>query len=114
MLAVARDRVRFDERGLVTAVVQQHNTGEVLMVAWMNEEALARTLDTGETWFWSRSREELWHKGATSGNILDVVDVLIDCDGDTLLIRVDLGFGVACHTGARTCFHAAIAAPGAG
>ena len=98
------DAIRFDERGLVPAVVQQHDSGEVLMVAWMNRESLALTLERGETVFWSRSRQELWHKGATSGNTQVVKDLLYDCDGDTLLVRVDAGTGPACHTGARTCF----------
>lgn len=114
MPTVSRDRVRFDDRGLVAAVVQQHDTGQVLMVAWMNAKALDLTLETGEVWFWSRSRDELWHKGETSGNVLEVVEVLIDCDGDTLVVKADVGDGVACHTGARTCFHASVAAPGAG
>jgi len=84
-------------------VVQDARTGEVLMVAWMNEEALRRTLETGETWFWSRSRQELWHKGATSGNIQKVREVRLDCDGDTILVKVDPA-GPACHTGERSCF----------
>ncbi len=101
----ALDAVRYDDRGLVPAIVQQHDTGEVLMVAWMTEATLRATLDTGETVFWSRSRGERWHKGATSGNVQKVVDVLADCDGDALLVRVDQrGDGVACHTGARSCF----------
>ncbi|HEV2785370.1 MAG TPA: phosphoribosyl-AMP cyclohydrolase [Solirubrobacteraceae bacterium] len=104
------DAIRFDERGLVPAVVQQHDTGEVLMVAWMNRESLALTLERGETVFWSRSRQELWHKGATSGNTQRVQDVLYDCDGDTLLVRVDAGSGPACHTGARSCFAHALTA----
>jgi phosphoribosyl-AMP cyclohydrolase len=95
--------IRWDERGLVPAVVQQHDTGEVLMVAWMNEESLRRTLETGQTVFWSRSREQLWHKGSTSGNIQPVVEVRYDCDADTLLVRVDSP-GPACHTGERSCF----------
>ncbi len=98
-------QLRFDERGLIPAVVQQHDTGEVLMVAWMNRESLRLTLERGETVFWSRSRQELWHKGATSGNRQKVTGVLVDCDGDTLLVKVDAGHGPACHTGARTCFH---------
>ena len=114
MPTVARDRVRFDERGLVTAIVQQHDTGQILMVAWMDAQALDLTLETGEAWFWSRSRDELWHKGETSGNVLEVVEVLIDCDGDTLVVKADVGDGVACHTGSRSCFHASVAAPGAG
>lgn len=94
-----------DDDGLVPAVVQQHDTGEVLMVAWMDLEAVDRTIDTGETWFWSRSRGEYWHKGETSGNTQRVVQVRVDCDGDVLLVLVDQGAGVACHTGERTCFH---------
>ena len=105
--AVDADRlaslVRFDERGLVPAVVQQADTGEVLMVAWMNEESLGLTLSTGTTWFWSRSRQELWNKGATSGNMQQVKRVLVDCDADTLVVVVDSD-GPACHTGHRTCF----------
>lgn len=100
-----RAQIRFDEAGLIPAIVQQHDTGEVLMMAWMDDEALGRTLAQGETWFWSRSRGEYWHKGATSGNTQAVIDVNLDCDGDALLVRVDQGDGVACHTGARTCFH---------
>ncbi|MGH8931735.1 MAG: phosphoribosyl-AMP cyclohydrolase [Egibacteraceae bacterium] len=96
--------VRFDERGLIPAVVQQHDTGEVLMMAWMTAETLAETLKSGETVFWSRSRSEPWHKGATSGNVQRVVEVLVDCDRDTLLVRVDQQGSGACHTGARTCF----------
>jgi phosphoribosyl-ATP pyrophosphohydrolase/phosphoribosyl-AMP cyclohydrolase len=93
----------FDDRGLITAIVQDDNTNEVLMAAYMNAESLAKTLQTGETWFWSRSRQELWHKGATSGNTQRVVDIRLDCDGDALLVRVDPK-GPACHTGERTCF----------
>lgn len=104
------DRVRFDAAGLVPAVVQQHDTGEVLMVAWMNAESLRRTLDQKTTWFWSRSRQELWHKGETSGNTQRVVEVRYDCDGDTLLVKVDAA-GPACHTGNRTCFYRDISDP---
>ena len=96
--------VRFDERGLVPAVVQQEGTGEVLMVAWMSEESLGLTFETGTTWFWSRSRQELWNKGATSGNVQRVRRVLVDCDADTLLVVVDSP-GPACHTGHRSCFY---------
>jgi phosphoribosyl-AMP cyclohydrolase len=99
------DDVRFNDQGLVPAVVQQHDTGEVLMVAWMNAESLRETLASGETVFWSRSRNERWHKGETSGNTQRVVEVIADCDGDAILVRVDQqGDGVACHTGARSCF----------
>ena len=106
MTAPDLDAVTFDDRGLVPAIVQQHDSGEVLMMAWMTRETVAETLALGETVFWSRSRQERWHKGATSGNTQRVVDVVADCDGDVLLIRVDQqGEGVACHTGARSCFH---------
>jgi phosphoribosyl-ATP pyrophosphohydrolase/phosphoribosyl-AMP cyclohydrolase len=98
------DRVRWDERGLVPAVVQDAATGQVLMLAYMDQEALRQTLETGETWFWSRSRGELWHKGATSGNTQHVVDVRLDCDADALLVRVRPA-GPACHTGQRSCFY---------
>ena len=103
--------VRFDElalkldaRGLIPCVVQQETTGEVLMVAWMNEESLRLTLETGTTWFWSRSRRELWNKGATSGNMQQVRHLFVDCDADTLVCVVDSP-GPACHTGHRSCFY---------
>ena len=96
--------VRFDGRGLVPCVVQQQGTGEVLMMAWMNAESLALTVSTGTTWFWSRSRQELWNKGATSGNVQLVKRLLFDCDADTLLVIVD-SVGPACHTGHRSCFY---------
>jgi phosphoribosyl-AMP cyclohydrolase len=98
------DAVSFDDRGLVPAVVQQHDTGEVLMVAWMDHASLQRTVEGGETVFWSRSRQELWHKGATSGDTQRVVEVRVDCDGDTLLVLVDQHGHGACHTGERSCF----------
>ena len=97
------DAVKYDERGIVPAIVQDAATGEVLMLAYMNAESLAKTIETGETWFWSRSRRVLWHKGETSGNTQRVVSLSIDCDGDTLLVRVTPN-GPACHTGERTCF----------
>lgn len=97
------DELAFDERGLIPAVVQQCDTGEVLMVAWMSAESLRLTLETGTTWFWSRSRQELWNKGATSGNMQQVREIDVDCDADTLLVRVNSP-GPACHTGARSCF----------
>ena len=96
-------RIKFDAAGLVPCVVQQEGTGEVLMVAWMNAESLALTIKTGTTWFWSRSRQELWNKGATSGNMQQVKHLLVDCDGDTLVAVVDSP-GPACHTGHRSCF----------
>jgi phosphoribosyl-AMP cyclohydrolase / phosphoribosyl-ATP pyrophosphohydrolase len=95
--------LKFDDRGLITAVVQDDDSDEILMVAHMNAESLAKTLQTGETWFWSRSRQELWHKGATSGATQRVVDLRLDCDGDSLLVRVNPN-GPACHTGERSCF----------
>src|SRR5262245_18930715 len=95
--------LKFDDSGLITAVVQDNDSDEILMVAHMNAESLAKTLQTGETWFWSRSRQELWHKGATSGATQRVVDQRLDCDGDALLVRVNPN-GPACHTGERSCF----------
>jgi phosphoribosyl-AMP cyclohydrolase len=105
-----RELLRFDAQGLIPTVVQHHATGEVLMVAWMSEASLQRTLEVGETVFYSRSRAELWHKGATSGNTQRVVDLRLDCDGDTLLALVEPE-GPACHTGEHSCFHRRI--PGA-
>src|ERR1700709_2681349 len=99
------DRLKRDAAGLVVAVVQQHDTGEVLMVGWMDDEALHRTLTSGQTTFWSRSRQEYWVKGETSGNRQHVEEVRLDCDGDTVLVKVDQQ-GAACHTGDRTCFDA--------
>ena len=99
------DRLTRDAAGLVTAVVQDATSHEVLMVGWMNDEALHRTLTTGRATFWSRSRQQLWVKGETSGNTLWVRGVSVDCDGDTLLVSVDPA-GPTCHTGARTCFDA--------
>ncbi|HET7899978.1 MAG TPA: phosphoribosyl-AMP cyclohydrolase [Candidatus Nanopelagicales bacterium] len=99
------DRVRFDDRGLVAAIAQQHGTGEVLMLAWMDAEALRRTITTREATYWSRSRQEQWVKGATSGHTQHVREVRLDCDGDTVLLSVEQTGG-ACHTGDRTCFDA--------
>jgi phosphoribosyl-AMP cyclohydrolase len=98
-------RLKRDDAGLVAAVVQQHDTGEVLMVGWMDDEALRRTLTEGRVTFWSRSRKEYWRKGDTSGHAQYVKAVSMDCDGDALLVRVDQ-VGAACHTGTRTCFEA--------
>lgn len=94
----------FDERGLIPCIVQDADTKDVLMMAWMNRESLDLTLEHGETVFWSRSRQELWHKGATSGNTQQLVDLRYDCDADTLLALVHPA-GPACHTGAPTCFY---------
>ena len=102
--------VRFNERGLVPCIVQQQGTGEVLMMAWMNAESLALTVSTGTTWFWSRSRQELWNKGATSGHVQHVKRLLFDCDADTLLAVVDSA-GPACHTGHRSCFYREVRLP---
>lgn len=96
--------IKYDANGLVPAIVQDADTNEVLTLAYMNQESLRLTLEKGETYFWSRSRGELWHKGATSGNIQRVVEVRVDCDADTLLIRVHPA-GPACHTGNQTCFY---------
>lgn len=96
-------RVRFDAAGLVAAIIQQHDTGEVLMLGWMDAEALRRTLTTGRVTFWSRSRGEYWRKGDTSGHVQYVKDAALDCDGDAVLVRVEQ-VGAACHTGTRTCF----------
>lgn len=97
--------LQFDDRGLIPAIVVQHDTNEVLMLAWMNAQALEETRLRGETVFFSRSRQQLWHKGATSGNTQRVVAINVDCDRDTLLVRVEQqGDGVACHTGERSCF----------
>src|SRR5690625_1125182 len=98
------ETIKYDDNGLIPAIVQDATTGNVLMLAYMNEKALQKTLETKETWFYSRSRQQLWHKGATSGNRQLVKHIALDCDADTLLITVD-PLGPACHTGAETCFH---------
>jgi phosphoribosyl-ATP pyrophosphohydrolase/phosphoribosyl-AMP cyclohydrolase len=105
------DRVTYDAAGLVTAVAQDAATGEVLMVARMNREALERTLATGQAWYWSRSRARLWRKGETSGHTQHVVDIRGDCDGDAILLKVEQT-GPACHTGRRSCFFRAVAGDG--
>ena len=96
--------IKWNEQGLIPAIVQDAQSGAVLMLAYMNEEALRLTQETGEAHFWSRSRQELWHKGATSGNVQRVREVLIDCDADTILLKVDPA-GPACHTGEYSCFY---------
>ena len=95
--------LKFDSRGLIPAIVQDAETKDVLMMAWMNAESLQKTVESGETWFCSRSRQEFWHKGGTSGNVQKVVEVRYDCDGDTLLVLVEPA-GPACHTGEVSCF----------
>ncbi len=104
MERVSADAVDFEKSPLIPAIVQNAETGKVLMLAYVNREALALTLETRTAWFWSRSRKELWNKGATSGNYMHIVEVLLDCDGDTLLYRVRPD-GPACHTGAESCFY---------
>jgi len=101
------DALKFDERGLVAAVAQQHDTGEVLMLAWMNREAIAETLASGQACYFSRSRNRLWRKGESSGQTQRLVELRIDCDGDAVLLLVDQS-GVACHTGRRSCFYTAV------
>ena len=101
------DSVAFDANGLVPAIAQQHDTGEVLMMAWMNRAAIAETLQTGRVCYWSRSRASLWRKGETSGQVQRLVELRVDCDNDCLLLLVDQT-GVACHTGRRSCFFTAI------
>ena len=97
------DNLKFNEQGLIPEIIQQYDSKEVLMLAWMNFESLELTQKTGTTWFWSRSRGELWNKGATSGNFQQVQAIYYDCDKDSLLIEVDSS-GPACHTGQRSCF----------
>lgn len=97
------ENLKFNEKGLIPAVIQDDDTGEVLMLGYMNQESLRRTLNTGEVWFYSRSRQELWHKGATSGNRIMVRSVWIDCDKDTILVKAH-PTGPVCHTGNKTCF----------
>ena len=99
--------ISFDDDGLVPAITQQHDTGEILMMAWMNENSIRETLETGRVCYWSRSRRSLWRKGESSGQVQSLVELQIDCDGDTLLLKVDQ-FGVACHTGRRSCFYRAV------
>jgi phosphoribosyl-AMP cyclohydrolase len=99
------DQISFNADGLVPAIVQEQGTGQVLMLAWMNRESLARTLETGRTWFWSRSRQEFWCKGETSGDRQFVKEAYYDCDGDTVLMVVQQEGRGACHTGERTCFY---------
>lgn len=99
------NQIRYDDQGLVPAIVQDFLDGTVLMMAWMNQDSLQKTLDTGETWFWSRSRTQLWHKGETSGHIQKVRSLRYDCDSDALLVGVEQVGDIACHTGERSCFH---------
>lgn len=103
---------KFDAQGLIPAIAQDHETGEVLMLAYMNEESLRATLGSGEAVYWSRSRQELWHKGATSGQTQTIIEMRVDCDQDALVLRVRQNGGGACHTGRPTCFYRSVAADG--
>jgi phosphoribosyl-AMP cyclohydrolase / phosphoribosyl-ATP pyrophosphohydrolase len=103
--AIPIENIRYNEQGLVPAIVQDYLDGTVLMMAWMNRESLQKTLETGETWFWSRSRNTLWHKGESSGHLQLIKSLRYDCDSDTLLVTVEQVGDIACHTGERSCFH---------
>lgn len=106
--ALGVEDLKYDSNGLIPAIVQQYDTGEILMLAYMNPDSLRQTLETRRTWFWSRSRNKYWMKGEESGNVQEVIEVRYDCDADTLLVRVNqIGAG-ACHTGERTCFYRAL------
>lgn len=104
-LTIPVDQIRYTDQGLVPAIIQDYLDGTVLMMAWMNQASLQKTLETGETWFWSRSRAEFWHKGETSGHTQKVQTIRYDCDSDALLITVEQAGDIACHTGERSCFH---------
>lgn len=103
-VAEAIDQLRFDDKGLIPAIAQQHDTGEVLMMAWMNKESITESLSTGHVCYWSRSRQSFWRKGESSGNVQKLIEMRIDCDGDTLLCKVDQT-GPACHTDRTNCFY---------
>lgn len=103
--AIPLDHIRYNDQGLVPAIAQDYLDGTVLMMAWMNRDALMKTLETGEVWYWSRSRQELWHKGATSGHFQKLLGIRYDCDSDALLLTIDQVGDIACHTGERSCFH---------
>lgn len=103
-MAIDLSAIKYNEAGLIPAIVQDASSGAVLMMAYMNREALEKTLATGETWFWSRSRQKFWHKGETSGNVQKVLEIYLDCDRDTVLVKVEQK-GAACHEGFYTCFH---------
>lgn len=104
-LTVPTEQIKYNEQGLVPAIVQDYLDGTVLMMAWMNQASLQKTLSTGETWFWSRSRQTFWHKGETSGHLQHVKGIRYDCDSDALLVTVEQIGDIACHTGERSCFH---------
>ncbi|HQT92211.1 MAG TPA: phosphoribosyl-AMP cyclohydrolase [Candidatus Kryptobacter bacterium] len=98
-------QLKFDDKGLLTAVAQDYKTGEILMLAHMNEESLRKTIETGQAVYWSRSRNKLWHKGEESGNVQHVKELLLDCDGDAIVMKIEQVGGAACHTGNRSCFY---------
>ena len=100
--AVPLDKIRYNDQGLVPVIAQDYLDGTVLMLAWMNQEALAKTLATGQVWYWSRSRQELWHKGATSGHFQNLLGIRYDCDSDALLLTIEQKGDIACHTGERS------------
>lgn len=102
------ENLKFNEQGLIPAIAQDYYDGTVLMMAWMNAESIVKTLATGEVHYWSRSRSQLWHKGATSGHIQKLKELFYDCDGDTILVKIDQVGDQACHTGARSCFFNAV------
>ena len=103
--SIPLEKITYNEQGLVPAITQDYLDGTVLMMAWMNKESLQKTIDTGEAWYWSRSRQELWHKGATSGHIQKVKTIRYDCDSDALLLGIEQIGDIACHKGERSCFH---------
>ena len=104
--------LKFDSNGLIAAIAQDHITKEILMLAWMNQDAFEKTLETGEAHYWSRSRSELWHKGATSGHVQIIQEIRIDCDQDAIILMIDQQGSGACHTGRKTCFYRSIAKNG--
>ncbi|MEB3295634.1 MAG: bifunctional phosphoribosyl-AMP cyclohydrolase/phosphoribosyl-ATP diphosphatase HisIE [Synechococcales bacterium] len=103
--SISVEQIKYNDQGLVPAIVQDYLDGTVLMLAWMNADSLQKTLETGDTWFWSRSRQEFWHKGATSGHTQKVQSIRYDCDSDAILVTVEQIGDIACHTGERSCFH---------
>ncbi len=105
MLTIPVDEIRYNDQGLVPAIAQDYLDGTVLMLAWMNRESLQKTLETGQAWYWSRSRSELWHKGATSGHFQMIKSMRYDCDSDALLLSIEQIGDIACHTGQQSCFH---------
>jgi len=105
ILTLDLDQIHFNEKGLIPVIAQDYLDGTVLMMAWMNAESLAKTIESGQAWYWSRSRNQLWHKGATSGHWQNVQDIRYDCDSDTILLSIEQVGDIACHTGERSCFH---------